>query len=163
MVAYIFCSTIYTFLFPSDTKRQLRPWKEMIFFLKPPTVSRWFYFSAVFPFSLGHSLVYNFPSSTRPNGNSAAVLQNCFIGVQLKGNQAGDDLLHSVFISHETSKNVGTIVATRLTWQSTGNIIKSPSGKCLPVGSRIRENFACRIWHPGHWNPKYSSRNPEFH
>ena len=38
----------------------------------------------------------------------------------------------------------------------------------------IREMFACEIqnpqkfclwthWNPGHWNPKYSSRNPEFH
>ena len=38
---------------------KLRPWKEMIFFHKPPTVSRWFYFSGL-PFSLGHSLVLQF-------------------------------------------------------------------------------------------------------
>ena len=85
------------------------------------------------------------------------------LAVQPKVNQAGDDLLHSVFISHETPTDVGTIVVTRLTWQSTGNIIKSSSGKCLLVGSRIRENFACGIWNPGHWNPKCSSRNSELH
>lgn len=158
MVAYIFCSTIYTFLFPSDTNRQLWPWKEIIFFHKPSTVSRWFYFSGL-PFHQS----YNFPSSTRPDVNSAAVLQNCFIGVQLKGNQAEDDLLHSVLFRVKHPTHVGTIVATRLTWQSTRNIIKSSSAKFLLVGSRIRENFACGIWNPGHWNLKYGSRKPEFH
>ena len=45
------------------------------------------------------------------------------------------------------------------------------SGKCLPVESRIRENFACEagireevtcgIRNPGIWNPKSSSRKLE--